>query len=118
MSTPSLQSIETDEKRNELYRKAHLQFISQQRSPSLAFILSFLLTGIGQFYNGDRLRGLLLAALYIIFASLTVLFAWPVLVWIPFWIWGMLNARQGAQRKNRALLDSLSDEILQQQQHN
>ncbi|WP_455380972.1 hypothetical protein [Acidihalobacter prosperus] len=118
MSTSSPQPLKIDEKRSELYRKAHLQFIGQQRSPSLAFILSFLLTGIGQFYNGDRLRGLILAVFYIICASLSVLFTWPVLIWIPFWVWGMFNARKGAQRKNRALLDYLSDEIIQQQQLN
>jgi TM2 domain-containing membrane protein YozV len=77
----------------------------------MALLLSFLVTGAGQFYNGDRLRGLWLLAIYIAGAVGTVRYGYPIFFWIPFWIWGMTDARHGARRGNRALLDHLEAEI-------
>lgn len=91
-----------------LYLEAHREFLVRQRSPALALTLSFLLTGAGQMYNGEYLRGLALAALYVAGAAGAVRYGYPVLLWIPFWLWGMADARQGARRGNRALLDRLA----------
>ncbi|WP_083251130.1 hypothetical protein [Acidihalobacter yilgarnensis] len=100
-----------DEARDALYREAHQRFLAHQRSPALAMALSFLLTGAGQLYNGAYLRGLVLAALYVAGATAAVRYGYPVLLWIPFWIWGMEDARRGARRGNRTLLDHLAAEI-------
>lgn len=100
-----------DEMRDALYHEAHIQFLTRQRQPALALALSFLITGAGQFYNGEHLRGVLLAVIYVGGAAAVIRYGYPLLLWIPFWIWGMEDARRGARRGNRALLDDLAAKI-------
>ena len=56
---------------------------------------------IVQMINGDTNRGILILALYLVSALAII-----VLIGIPFaigiWIWGMIDAYQGAQAWNRA----------------
>lgn len=106
-----------DPLRDALYRDAHAQFLAHQRQPGIALMLSLVATGAGQFYNGERLRGLVLAALYLVGAVATVQYGWPLFLWIPFWIWGMEDARRGARRGNRALLDRLAADVATHQPH-
>lgn len=103
-----------DEVRDALYREAHIQFLALQRRPAWAVLLSCLISGAGQIYNGEYIRGLWMIIIYLAGAAGTVRYGYPVFIWIPFWIWGMEDARRGARRGNRILLDRLEAKIATQ----
>jgi TM2 domain-containing membrane protein YozV len=58
-------------------------------SPWVATLLSFLIPGLGQFYNGDHKKGgVMLGA--------AVLFVWTLIVPFGVWIWSMVDAHRVA----------------------
>jgi TM2 domain-containing membrane protein YozV len=69
------------------------------KSPFLALFLSFLLPGVGQFYNGDTKRGLPMFLVGIFSFAILII---PVVGWIiaiGIHIWSMINAYNVATRK-------------------
>lgn len=82
------------------------------KSPILAAILSALVCGLGQVYNGRTVRGVILFVLIcIVFALGSVLGALTLgLGLVPFaivggaiWIFGVLDAFNGSRRVNRTI---------------
>jgi TM2 domain-containing membrane protein YozV len=72
-----------------------------QNSPRLAAVLSFLFVGLGQIYNGQFGKGLLLIVLQVIFGVLAF-FVWPfAVIPVAFWRYGMMDAFAGAESYNR-----------------
>jgi TM2 domain-containing membrane protein YozV len=69
------------------------------RNAGLAAVLSFLWTGLGQVYNGQIMKGVLLAVFQAINVALmgAVIgcFTWPIV-----WIFGMYDAYRTAERLN------------------
>jgi TM2 domain-containing membrane protein YozV len=69
------------------------------KSPAVSLIVSFFVPGVGSMINGDVGTGVAILVLYIIGIALAVfLIGIPVL--IGAWIWGLIDAYQGAQRWN------------------
>jgi TM2 domain-containing membrane protein YozV len=74
------------------------------KSPAVSLIVSFFLPGVGSMINGDVGIGITILLLWIlaIFLDVTV---FGLIVGVPLglgmWIWGMIDAYQGAQRWNR-----------------
>ncbi|GBE54813.1 MAG TPA: zinc-ribbon domain-containing protein [Euryarchaeota archaeon] len=72
---------------------------SKKKDSSVAAILSFFFTGLGQIYNGQRVKGILL-----IFIQVINIFLMGILIGFitfPFvWIWGMYDAYKTAERIN------------------
>jgi TM2 domain-containing membrane protein YozV len=72
------------------------------KNPTIATLLSFFWTGLGQIYNGQILKG--------VFFMICYAFSW-VLMWIVvgfittpiLWIWGMVDANNSAKRINARL---------------
>lgn len=64
------------------------------KSPNIAILLSIVLPGVGQLYNGDNVKGiiLLLIWLFLGFPSLGIL-------WIACWIYGLVDAYNVSSRK-------------------
>ncbi len=75
-----------------------------RKSPGLALVLSLIWCGIGQIYNGQTIKGIILLIVYAVFVGLSALF-----VGIPFafalWIYGMVDALRTAEKINRSLAD-------------
>ena len=70
------------------------------KSPGLALFLSLLIPGVGQFYNGDTKRGLLILGLDVFCWILAAPTGSVSLVGaFGIWIWGMVNAYQVAAGK-------------------
>jgi TM2 domain-containing membrane protein YozV len=68
------------------------------KSAGVALLLSLLIPGVGQFYNGDTKRGLLIFGIW--FVSWFLLGAGIGFVGLAgAWIWGMINAYQVASGK-------------------
>jgi TM2 domain-containing membrane protein YozV len=69
------------------------------KSPGISLLVSFFIPGVGSLMNGDTNTGVI-----ILVGSLVSLFLMCFLVgfitYIGFWIWGMVDAYQGAQRWN------------------
>lgn len=69
------------------------------KSPGLAAVLSFLICGLGQIYNGQILKGLIFLVAYIISW-------WMMWIFIGFittpilWVWGIVDAYHKAQKIN------------------
>jgi TM2 domain-containing membrane protein YozV len=69
------------------------------KSPGVALFLSFLIPGVGQFYNGDTKRGLLLLGIYFVSWLLVSAGGIGFIGIAGSWIWGMINAYQVASGK-------------------
>jgi TM2 domain-containing membrane protein YozV len=62
------------------------------KSPGIALLLSLLICGVGQMYNGQVAKGVLML--------LGSLLAWLILLGWVIWIWSMVDAYQTAKQMN------------------
>ncbi len=70
------------------------------KNPGIAAVLSFFWCGLGQIYNGQILKGIIIIICYAIAWLLMYLVIGFVLVPI-LWIWGMYDAYRTAERLNK-----------------
>ncbi len=70
------------------------------KNPAVSLIISLLLPGVGSMVNGEVGKGVGILAGFIISCFLIV-FLIGILGALAFWVWGMVDAYQGAQRWNR-----------------
>lgn len=73
----------------------------EHKSSGLAAILSFLIPGLGQIYNGEITKGILFIVLALVFAVL-ILFLIGIPLYVILWIYAIYDGYQGAERHNRA----------------
>ncbi|WP_394188580.1 hypothetical protein [Paenisporosarcina quisquiliarum] len=70
------------------------------RNPGIAAVLSFFWTGVGQIYNGEIVKGIILILVQMVNAAL--MFVLIGFITYPIvWIWGMYDAYKVAERMNR-----------------
>ena len=70
------------------------------RNPGIAAVLSFFWTGVGQIYNGQIMKGLILIVVQMINAAL--MFVLIGFITFPLvWIWGIYDAYQVADKMNK-----------------
>jgi TM2 domain-containing membrane protein YozV len=75
-----------------------LKLYAVDKSPVVALVLSLFIPGVGQFYNGDTKRGLLIFGIWLV--SWFLLGAGIGLIgFFVAYIWGMANAYQVAAGK-------------------
>ena len=74
-----------------------------EKSPIVALILSFIFTGLGQFYNGETSKGVVFLLVAVLLWIITFLFFFTCVILIPFWIYGMYDAYTRAEHYNRSL---------------
>jgi len=70
------------------------------KNPGIALLISFFLPGVGSLYAGKVTTGVIIIACYIISWILTIVIIGFLGVF-GFWVWGMIDAYQGAQAWNR-----------------
>jgi TM2 domain-containing membrane protein YozV len=74
--------------------------VRSAKSPGLAAVCSFFWCGLGQIYNGQIGKGLLLGFLH--FISILLMFLLIGLITTPIlWVYGMVDAYKTAERMNR-----------------
>jgi TM2 domain-containing membrane protein YozV len=77
------------------------QFVADReaKSPGIAAVLSFFICGLGQIYNGQISKGLIMMFTYLVSWMLMLViigfFTTPIL-----WIWGIIDAYRSAERIN------------------
>jgi TM2 domain-containing membrane protein YozV len=69
------------------------------KNPAISLIVSFFIPGVGSMINGDSGIGVAILLLWLAGLGLSV-FLIGVPLAIGAWIWGMIDAYQGAQRWN------------------
>lgn len=86
-----------------------MQTTLQPKNPTLAAILSFLINGLGQIYNGEIGKGILIFVIQLINLALMAIFIGFITAPIVF-IWSVFDAYQVAQRINdQAMKQNLAD---------
>jgi TM2 domain-containing membrane protein YozV len=73
----------------------------QPKSPALCLLVSFFIPGVGSIIAGNTNTGVLILILYIVSWVLTI-FLIGILGVIGFWVWGLIDAYQSAQKWNAA----------------
>jgi TM2 domain-containing membrane protein YozV len=72
------------------------------KSAGLAAVLSALVNGLGQIYNGQILKGIIIIVIQLINGALTaILIGWVPLILV--WIWAVYDAYSNAEKINRRL---------------
>lgn len=64
------------------------------KNPWIAVLLSFLIPGVGQFYNNDPKKGGLML-------GVAIVLSWTIVAYFGMWIWSMIDAHQVASGKGR-----------------
>lgn len=70
------------------------------KNPGVAAVLSFFFCGLGQIYNGQILKGIVILVAYAISALLMYILIGFITTPI-LWIWGMYDAYRTADKMNR-----------------
>jgi len=70
------------------------------KNPGVAAVLSFFFCGLGQIYNGQILKGIVMLVAYAVSALLMYVLIGFITTPI-LWIWGMYDAYRTADKKNR-----------------
>lgn len=73
----------------------------QPKNPALAAVLSALITGLGQIYNGQIGKGLLMLFLQIIAVVMTAILIGFLIIPV-IWVWTIYDAYKGAEKINAA----------------
>jgi TM2 domain-containing membrane protein YozV len=63
---------------------------AQGKDPMLAAIMSFFIVGLGQLYNGDVLKGI------VMFIGAIIL-AFTIIGFLAIWVWAIIDAYQVAK---------------------
>ena len=71
----------------------------QQKNPGIAAVLSALWVGLGQIYNGEIVKGIILIIAYIISVCLTIILIGFITTPI-LWIFGIYDAYNTAKKIN------------------
>ena len=69
------------------------------KSPGVSLLISFFLPGVGSMVNGDTQTGVIILVIWIVGIVTSIFFIGIALI-LAAWIWGMIDAYQGAQRWN------------------
>ena len=75
------------------------QMMVAPKNPAVSLLISFFIPGVGSMVNGDVGTGVAILGLYIVGIFL-VIFLIGIPLLIAAWIWGLIDAYQGAQRWN------------------
>lgn len=71
------------------------------KNPGIAAVLSFFWSGVGQIYNGQIMKGLILIVVQMVNAAL--MFVLIGFITYPIvWIWGIYDAYKTAERHNNS----------------
>jgi TM2 domain-containing membrane protein YozV len=93
MASVSLPGQSPSSQQAQLGRRAFARTYAENRVPALALILSLVIVGLGQFYNGDIKKGFLMLGGAVLGGLISFSFLW----WV-FAIWSAIDAYRIASR--------------------
>ncbi|RKD76214.1 MULTISPECIES: DUF5683 domain-containing protein [Sinobaca] len=74
--------------------------MNMMKSPGLAAVLSFLIPGLGQIYNGQIFKGLIIIAIQAVNILLMAILIGYVTYFI-FWVYAIYDAYRRADKDNK-----------------
>lgn len=77
--------------------------IPKIKDPAIAAILSFLISGLGQIYNGDITKGILIFIVQILQIVLGSVIYITYVTFFIVWIWAIYDAYGGAKKINQRI---------------
>ena len=77
--------------------------VQNRKNPGLAAVLSFFIPGLGQIYNGQIGKGILVIILSIVFSAM-VIFLIGFILAPAIWIWAMYDAYSTAKKINEGTI--------------
>ncbi len=77
------------------------------KNPSISAVLSAFWVGIGQIYNGEIVKGMVLGLIYGVSIGLIFYNIWFILATIGIWIWGIFDSFGSANIINKKLSRSV-----------
>lgn len=81
-------------------KRYHKVQVAQMKNPGIAAVLSFFYCGLGQIYNGQIFKGIVMLVAYTI--SSLLMYVLIGFVTTPIlWIWGMYDAYRTADKIKR-----------------
>lgn len=89
-------------------RQAGTSVIPAEKNPAIAAILSFVITGLGQIYNGQIAKGILLHVGMWFAIIIAVFFFWliiPLFFPLVLWVFNIWDAYDQAQKINLSAAD-------------
>lgn len=84
-------------------RQQHPQLFPSDKNPAIAAVLSFVIVGLGQVYNGQIFKGVVFHIGMWFAVIIGVLFFWlifPILIPIGLWLFNVYDAYDQAQKLN------------------
>jgi len=87
-----------------------MQYQSPPKNPALAAVLSFLINGLGQIYNGEVGKGILIMVVQVVNALLTMILIGFVTGPIVF-VWSIYDAYKTAERINAEAAGQIQQQI-------
>jgi len=75
-------------------------FFVERKSEGLAAVLSFFIPGLGQVYNGQIGKGIIVLILFALFTASIIVLIGFILAPL-FWIWNIYDAHNTAKRINQ-----------------
>jgi len=98
-AAPGIPQISTSSGGSSYRSSRRTHYRGPAKNPGVAAVLSFLWCGLGQIYNGQIFLGVLLIIVQTINVFLMLVLI-GFLLWPIFWICGMVNAHNTAERIN------------------
>lgn len=78
--------------------------MQDKKNPGLAAVASFFFAGLGQIYNGEILKGVLLMMIQVI--NVLLMFVLIGFVTYPLvWVYGIWDAYRSAEKFNQSITD-------------
>jgi TM2 domain-containing membrane protein YozV len=82
------------------YMQPHGGMAVAPKNPGLALLASFFIPGLGSLINGSIGMGIVIFVAFIV-ACVSITFLIGLLLAPAVWVWGMIDAYQGAKKWNR-----------------
>ncbi|MEA4957913.1 hypothetical protein SDC9_32104 [bioreactor metagenome] len=98
----SSEKVDNTEKGNESTYEQTKVYVKDEKSPGLAAVLSFLIIGLGQIYNGEIAKGLILLVVSYICVALFFLIIPPIIA-VILWIYAIYDAYNTAKSINEGI---------------
>ena len=96
------ESVNDFEKNNESTYEQTKVIIKDEKSPGLAAVFSFLIIGLGQIYNGEIAKGLILLVVSYICIALFFLII-PPFIAVILWVYAIYDAYNTAKDINAGI---------------
>ena len=81
------------------YPPAPAGVVVAPKNPAVSLLVSFFIPGVGSMVNGDTQTGVIILVIWLV-GIVTSFFLIGFALILGAWIWGMIDAYQGAQRWN------------------